>query len=275
MNGLRFTAATALDADALTALWNRAYEGYFVPLCFDRAMLQRHVHRAGVDIALSCLLWRDDRPCGVSLGARRGARGYVAGFGIVMSARRQGLAGALIRQQLQRLAEDGARTVQLEVIEQNPARDVYRTAGFSDRRRLLLLEGSLVGVVGETALVPLDGEALAAAHARTHAARPTWRREAATVLDDLACGGVDAVGLPGGDGMLAHACVVDAGEQATLLDAAAVDEPAARRLLAALALRWPGRRWRLVDEPEDSPLSRAGQACGLHASLCQMEMVRE
>ncbi len=272
--GLSIEPAAALPIEQLAAVWNRAYEGYFVPLVFDVDMMARHLHRADVGLALSRVLRRDGELVGVSLAARRGTRGYIAGFGIAAAVRRQGLAGLLIGAHLRALADAGLNAVQLEVIEQNPAREVYRQAGFVETRMLALLEGPL-DAPSEAPAPPaafLAGPQLQAVHVRTHAGvSPTWRRDWPTLAEDLARGAFEALGV--GEPAQAHACVQAAGERATLVDAAAVDEAAGACLLDALAVQWPGRHWRLVDEPVDSPLYRAAVARGLRVALRQVEMV--
>jgi ribosomal protein S18 acetylase RimI-like enzyme len=273
-----FTPAAALDLAALTVLWNRAYAGYFVPIVFDDATMARHLRRAGVDLGLSLVVQVDGEACGLSLAARRDVRGYIAGFGIAAERRRQGLAGRLIAAQLERLRDAGVRQAQLEVIAVNPARAVYRAAGFADGRVLQLLAGTLDdGPAGAPPTVePLDAAALAQAHAALHgAALPTWRRQLPTLLGALAHDGAEAVALRHPDGRWrACAVLVDAPAQPAigLLDAVADDEAAGRALAAALAARHPGRAWRLGDEAADTPLNAALRACGWQAGLEQVEM---
>ena len=80
--------ATDFTHGELTALWNRAYEGYFVPIRFDEQLFARHLRRAAVDLALSRVIAVDGIACGISLAGRRGLRGYLAGFGIAQTHRR-------------------------------------------------------------------------------------------------------------------------------------------------------------------------------------------
>ena len=59
--------AEQLSRSALAALWNLAYEGYFVPVAFDDQRFARHLRRANVDLALSrvlmaCLLYTSPSP---------------------------------------------------------------------------------------------------------------------------------------------------------------------------------------------------------------------
>lgn len=267
-----FLPADELPFERLVQAWNDAYEGYFVPLRFTEDMLRRHMARAGADLQRSRVLEVDGAPAGVSLAACRADRGYIAGFGIAAPRRRQGLARALIDEQLRVLRAAGIAQVQLEVIEQNPARQLYAGAGFAEQRLLLVLDGSLPEV-GAAEGIALDAAALRSAHQRLNAAaRPTWRREWATVHDALQLPDVQAVGVVDGAGAQAYAVLQVAAGKLALLDAAAADQAAATRLLDVLARRHPGAAWRLVDEPEDTPLARAAAAAGASSLLRQVEM---
>jgi ribosomal protein S18 acetylase RimI-like enzyme len=274
MSDFAFAPAEGLGLAALTALWNRAYAGYFVPVLFDEAQMARHLRRSGVDLVLSLVALQAGRPCGLSLAARRDARAYIAGFGVATECRRQGLARRLIAAQVERLAAAGVREAQLEVIAINPARAVYRGAGFADGRTLRLLEGRLM--VAPQAGELLDPAALAPALDALHAAvPPTWRREPPTLLDAMRHDGAVAIGVREGGRLVACAVMIEsAGHAVALLDVAAADEAAGRRLAAALVAHGPQRHWRLGDEPAGSAVDRALQACGLQPGLEQVEMRR-
>ncbi|MCY1515963.1 hypothetical protein D9M68_505680 [compost metagenome] len=261
--------AANFGTDELTALWNRSYEDYFVPIAFDRAMFERHVRRAQADLGLSRVIVAEGEACGLSLVGRRGPRAYLAGFGIASAQRRRGLAKQLIEVQLRDLAAAGIAQVQLEVIEQNPARQLYRQAGFIETRTLEVLEGSFEPRADAASTAP-GTDALAALHAACAAvSRPTWRREWPTVQGALAHDGAVALGAAtGGYAILLPPAL----PLHMLLDAAAPDEASAHALLDALAQARPGARWRLVDEPEGSPMHRALAARGATVVIRQIEM---
>jgi len=262
--------ATDFTRGELTALWNQAYEGYFVPVRFDEPLFARHLRRAVVDLALSRVIAVDGTPCGLSLAGRRGQRGYLAGFGIAATHRRQGLARQLIAAQAQAWSRAGLHRVFLEVIAQNPARSLYGQAGFEELRTLDVLEGSFQAR-SAVAARPLDHADLAAGHTACAAvSRPTWRRELPTVLDAIDNESAIALGVTRGTAIVGHAVIASAGN--TLLDAAAIDEAAAHDLLDALAATRPGTRWRLVDEPTGSPLFNAATARGATAVIRQIDM---
>ena len=261
--------AANFGIDELTALWNRSYEDYFVPIAFDRAMFERHVRRAQADLGLSRVIVADGEACGLSLVGRRGPRAYLAGFGIASAQRRRGLAKQLIDAQLRDLSAAGIAQVQLEVIEQNPARQLYRQVGFVETRALEVLEGSFEPRADAASTAP-DTDALAALHAAcTAVSRPTWRREWPTVQGALAHDGAAALGAAtGGYAILLPPAL----PLHMLLDAAAPDEASAHALLDALAQARPGARWRLVDEPEGSALHRALTSRGATVVIRQIEM---
>jgi ribosomal protein S18 acetylase RimI-like enzyme len=268
----RFLPAAEFGRSELTALWNRAYENYFVPIAFTEPLFGRHLRRAGADLALSRVLAIDGALHGISLVGCRQERAYLAGFGIAGAQRGRGLAKALLEAQRAVLADAGVREVVLEVIEQNPARKLYRHAGFAEIRPLAVLQGALAQ--GRSfAGVALDAAALASAHALCNAGtRPTWRREIRTVLDDVDAEGAVALGIQRGDAVVGYAVYLENDSHSALLDAGALDQAAASELLDALACVRAGAAWRLVDEPLDSVLFRVATTRGLATGIRQVEM---
>ncbi|MGJ7524669.1 GNAT family N-acetyltransferase [Variovorax sp. GB1P17] len=265
--------ATDFTRDELTALWNQAYEGYFVPISFDRQRFERHLRRGEVDLALSRVAVVDGVACGISLAGRRQGRAYLAGFGIASTHRRQGLARQLIEAQIGAFSAARIDQAFLEVIEQNPARVLYRQAGFEEARTLDVLEWALEARAAAIEGT-LDAAELAAIHDACSAlSRPTWRRELPTVRDAIANEGAITLGMRRGTEVVGYAVMAPTGDaQGTLFDAAAIDEAAAHGLLDALAIARAGTRWRLVDEPVHSPLSNAVIARGATTVIRQIEM---
>lgn len=250
----------------LLDLWNAAYAGYLVPLTFDEAMLRRHIRRSGLDLSRSVVGLVDGRPFGPSLAAFRGRRAWIGGFGVAEPFRRRGLATQLMEAHLARLAEQGVDEVWLEVIDANPAREVYRRCGFAETRTLRMFEG--VAPAGDPGR-DLAAAELAARHAALNRTRPAWRRDLPTLMDAVEVEGAAFVGVEGG-----YAVAGLQGERLFVFDAAAADAGAGIRLLEALGARWPGTILRLVDEPEATPFSLACSAAGFANPLTQIEMVR-
>jgi hypothetical protein len=240
--------------------------------------MARHIERAGVDLSLSRVLAFEDTPVGLSLSSARGDIGYLAGFGIASIARRRGWARTLLREQSNAWREAGLFQVQLEVIEQNPARQLYAQEGFTEHRMLQAFEGKISpdGMAGEKPpqLAVLDAADVEEAHARLHTRqRPTWRRQFHSLATALRISGVKALGLMADGEVAAYAITQQTGPRMAMLDAAAANEDAARHLLYALSASDPGQVWRLVDEPEGTPVWKAASIL-MDRVLRQAEMVR-
>jgi GNAT superfamily N-acetyltransferase len=256
----------------LAAVWRAAYEGYYVPLPFDAEQLARHVAWTGIDLSLSLVGLTDGEPFGLSLAARDGDEAWIGGFGVGPAHRRRGLATRLFAAQTERLDAVGIVRTRLECIDVNPAREVYRRAGFETLRDLLVFdcEAGSEGVAG----VDLDREAFRAAHPRLHREPASWRRMLARlerIVDDQP---VSCIGIERDGEAVAFAALLDLAERFAVFDAAAQDEAAASDLLSALAARRPGARYRVVDEPADTPLARVLIARDTPQPLRQVEMVR-
>lgn len=274
MIDIDFQPADRFTLAELTALWTRAYEGYFVPLSFTEDQVRRHIDRSDIALAASVVGLADGDPVALSLAGVRGDQAWIGGFGVAAASRRQGVALRLMAEQLDRLHAAAVAATRLEVIKVNPAREVYRAQGFAEQGEDMLVIDCVPAGPGGLEAIELDRDELAAAHAAiARAMAPTWRRGMATLRWDLAHGGW-AVGVGRGGAVAAFAVGWDTPTNCLLLDAAAEDEAAAADLLGALAQRRPGRSFRLVDEPQGSPVARALLAAGGAVGLTQVEMVR-
>jgi ribosomal protein S18 acetylase RimI-like enzyme len=141
---MRLTAASDHPFGDLASLWGRAYADYFVPVSDDPDELRRHVELNDIDPSRSVVVHDDaGRFVGLSLLGVRGDRGWIGGFGVAVEFRRRGLSRELIAAQLEAARGAGLVSLQLEVLEQNWAQNVYVAAGFVTRRRLHGLRGTL------------------------------------------------------------------------------------------------------------------------------------
>jgi GNAT superfamily N-acetyltransferase len=113
----------------LAALYEPAYEGYFVPVQVDEATMRFMVEWWDIDLARSRVV----EGKGFAFLAVRGERAWIGGVGVVPSARRQGIARALMESVL----AEAPGEVTLEVIEQNvAAKRLYDDLGFEPTRML-------------------------------------------------------------------------------------------------------------------------------------------
>jgi ribosomal protein S18 acetylase RimI-like enzyme len=113
----------------LAELFNRGYEGYFVPVHVDEPTLRYMADAWDIDPVRS----RVAPGQGLCNLAVRADRGWIGGVGVVPEARRRGVGRAL----MEAVLELAPPTVLLEVIEANePAIRLYESLGF-ERTRVL------------------------------------------------------------------------------------------------------------------------------------------
>jgi ribosomal protein S18 acetylase RimI-like enzyme len=265
-------AAPDLSVADLAAVWRQAYDGYFVPLQFDATQMARHIRWSGLDLSLSVVAFEGKAPIGLSLAARERDRAWIGGFGIAPAFRRQGWATRLMQAHAERLDTAGISETRLEVIDINPAIEVYRRSSFRIARELQVWEGELaeVGAAGVT----LSRDALARAHARLHRAEPSWRRGLERLFNILDDGEAQVIGVERAGQVTAFAVILDQPERFGLFDAACENEAAGEALLAALAAIRAGARVRVVDEADGTPLARALETARFERTIRQFEMVR-
>lgn len=258
-------AASALGAEALLAVWNEAYRGYFVPFQFDAAMLQRHMLLGSIDLDRSCVWFDGSTPMAVALAGVRGERAWLGGWGIAPDWRGKRHSLPLVRDFMQVQVAAGAREIALEALEQNWALRTYEQAGFAYTRRLLVLEGRLncatrpgQNASPDTALTAL---------ATLPRAPACWQRDIAALraqadLQPVCVGSANAI--------TGAALIRIDGDWLRVIDIASSPD-ATDALLAALAGAADGRQVRLVNEPEGT-LAEALCAAGLAIANAQREM---
>src|SRR5262252_9657163 len=97
-----------MGLEALAALFERAYEGYDVPLHVNAGAVAFMLETFDLDPAHSRIAWRDEQPVGLAMLAVRGERAWVGGMGVATEARRQGVGEQLMRALLESAREAGA-----------------------------------------------------------------------------------------------------------------------------------------------------------------------
>ncbi len=266
-----FVPASALSLEALADLFTRSFEAYFYPGVTTPAILARRVAAEDIDLLRSVVLTVGGQPEGVALLARRGRRVWCAGFGVTMAHRGRGLAHRLAAEMLRQAREAGAHTLSLEVLTRNVAAlRVYEAAGLAIRRRLLVLAWR-PGDEGAPQAEPLDelspDELVLGHFVALHPAPAAWQREPASLL---ALPDLRGLALREGGELAAYALVSGDATGLRLADLGARDEPAARRLLAAL--QGQAASITSVNEPAESPLTPAFLRSGFVVADEQHEM---
>lgn len=110
---LELRSAHALSLPERVELFNAGYEGYVVPMHIDETALSWMVDKLDVDLDASRVAYRDGAPVGFANLAVRGDEAWVAGVGVITSARRTGVGEALMEAIHEQARELGVRRVWL------------------------------------------------------------------------------------------------------------------------------------------------------------------
>jgi GNAT superfamily N-acetyltransferase len=285
MDELRLVPAHTVGEWTLTQAFNRAFEGYFVPMAQTPASLLAMIAQTDVSLADSIVaLDPDDAPAGIGLMAVRPPRGWIAGMGLAVAWRGQGLGASMMRPLIDRARALGLARLQLEVLEQNtPARRLYTKLGFVEERPLLVFKGAPLALAEYRAphadagpqAVPV-AEALEVFDAM-HIVAPSWQRERAT-LGRLA-GDLQALGLVDAGSLSAYVLYSQTDSGTSLLDAGARGATHALRqmdvgaLVYALVARMPRAPIRAINVPPGDPLEAVLTALGCPLVSRQQEMM--
>jgi GNAT superfamily N-acetyltransferase/ribosomal protein L28 len=267
------TPATDLPLSVLAELFNRAYEGYEVPLHVDEGAVEFMIDTFDLWPERSRIAWRDERAIGLAMLAVRGSRAWVGGMGVATEARRAGVGEQLMRALLDSARETGVRRVQLEVLEPNArARLLYEKLGFKSVRRLEVWQWEQPAVPVSAGVV--EAVSPREARRRVAAARRAiepWQREDATIDRlDVSTPALRALHTAGGDAVYR----VTEG-RAGVLQLAAADERTAGTLLDAIRSRDGVTMLRYLNVPDDDPAAAALRARGATCSAAQFEMALE
>ena len=136
MRNIRVAALTHINLMALTEIWNRCWRGYYYDMSYTPAHMRGWLELSQVSLQHSIAIFVEDRIVGFALLSLDGSDGWIAGTCIDPDYRRKGLFTALMRIELDVARRIGLKRVYLEVLEQNHARIVYQSVGFTEMRQL-------------------------------------------------------------------------------------------------------------------------------------------
>ncbi|WP_240356758.1 GNAT family N-acetyltransferase [Myxococcus eversor] len=252
---------------ALSSLFARSFEGYFVPipdapLAFDARVRSEHISLMESRVARV-----DGELAGLVLMARRGQVSRVAGMGIIPSRRGRGLGGAMLRPLMEAARARGDSRMVLEVIEQNaPAVKLYEKLGFRRVRRLVGFVGRPTPEAGALEEVAL-GEC-----ARLLPDGLPWQLEAATVQG--LSSPVKAFRLGPACAVVADVSAPALGLRSLVVEPESRGQGAGRRLLRALAAAHPGKTVSVGAIVPEGLCERFFLGAGFtHPALSQLELV--
>jgi ribosomal protein S18 acetylase RimI-like enzyme len=128
----------SLSIQEAVELFNRGFEGYFVPVQFTVDSFKAFTQRDNVDFKASQVLLGDSRALGVALISCREKASRMGGLGIISKIRGRGAGSWFVRELLAQARQRGESEMHLEVITQNEAAlRLYEKYGFVKLRRLL------------------------------------------------------------------------------------------------------------------------------------------
>ena len=246
-------------AEILTA----GYEGYYTPFAVDETAFRFMATVWDDDLEASRVAVVGGEPAGIAKLAIRGDRGWIAGIGVAVPWRGQGVGEALMRGVLDEARARGLREVWLEVLVQNePAIRLYEKLDFEHERELEVwtLE-PLVFQEHKVRPVPLEE-----AHARIRrerTGREPWQRADETLAN-----------LDGVEGLESDRGAVlfrRTGERISLLQGVAVGDAAARELLEGFPAEATKVVW--MNGPAGDPFNLAIAALGGSLEHRQHELV--
>ena len=271
------TTATELALPALADLFNRAYEGYEVPLHVDTGAVEFMHEAFDLSPERSRIAWREGRPVGLAMLAVRGTRAWVGGMGVATEARRTGVGEQLMRALLDSAREAGVKRVQLEVLEPNArARSLYEKLGFRTLRRLEVWQWDSPASMPAIPVEACDPRAARHLIAAARRASEPWQRADATIDRlDVSTPALRAVrtAAEARDAGAAIYRVTDG--RASVLQLAAGDERTAGALLDTIRGRTGVTMLRYLNVPDDDPAAAALRARGATCAAAQFEMELE
>lgn len=233
---MELVPADSVDLDELTGLFNLAYSDYFVPLRLDRAGLEFTIAVCDIDLAASRVALESGEPVAFAFLALRGDEGWIGGMGTIAAHRRRGHGKRALSEVLEQARGRGAKSVRLEVIEQNkPARKLYEKLGFEHERELgvWILDSAPPEITKAQPAEPDEAHAWIKANRR---AQEPWQRADETV-GHMRDRGLSVEGLTVDDRGAALY------REGGVLQLAARDDKTAAHLLAAVAARNDGLRF--------------------------------
>ena len=134
MNARPAITVRELDPGDLEAAWALDQDCFEPGIAYSRAEIRSFLSRAG---AIGLAAEAEGRLVGFAIAERRGSRGHVVTIDIERPSRRRGLGRRLFSRIFERLEEEGAREIRLEVDVRNAgAIRFYERLGF-ERTRVL------------------------------------------------------------------------------------------------------------------------------------------
>lgn len=259
-----------LSMQVTADLFNRSFEGYFMPVQFTKESFKTFAQRDKIDFSASQVLLAKGKRIGLALIARREQSSRLGGFGIISEFRSRGAGSWFVKRLLEEARLRGERQMALEVITQNDtAIRLYERHGFIRLRRLLGFKANRPPGSAHASLQKCN-QKLVLDMIHTHGLHDLpWQLDAKTLHL------VTSFGYRLGD---AYALISSPGAENISLRSLVVPTQSrgqgqATRLIGALFARYPNKVWQVpAIFPEE--MSSTFMRAGMHPEkLSQWQMV--
>lgn len=234
---LDFVPALQFSMPALSSIFVRAFEGYFITFPDDPGVLEYLVRCEGLSLKRSKVALAGGEPVAVGFVSVRGATSRLAGLGVASAHRRSGIGRKLMGLLLEEARAREDERMLLEVVEENERAVVlYEQFGFARTRRLLGFDGFVAAEAARLESCSIEAVAALLHEGLPWQAGVTTVRNLATPNRAVRLGSAFAVVAADDDFVRLRTIAVEPGARR---------QGAATRLLRAIAAAHPGKRWQV------------------------------
>ena len=275
-----FCPADRFSTAELCSLFNRCYADYYVAIRLDPEGFEAMLEVCDVDLAASRVLQVGGETVGFVNLAVRGARGWIAGMGVLPETRGAGLGRLAMEAVLSVARERGLTSVDLEVLVQNtPAARIYEVLGFRDRRMLEVwtrapgTQPAPAGADDRPVVAPAAAADCLAGFAALHTERPPWQCDRPTL--EHAVARLTGLAVRDGAALAGYVLYRAAGDAVRIGDLAAVTgarPDVFEALVAGVVAAHPRSAMSVLNLPEEHAAGPALERCGFSVTLRQREM---
>lgn len=248
--------ASAFTYEELTEVYNHTRVDYIVPMPMNAARLQEYVETYDVDLDASAVAVNGYEILGLAMLGVREGRAWITRLGVIRSQRRQKTGFTLMTHLIEQARQKRAKTVILEVIENNlPAHHLAKKVGFKETRQLLVLRRP----PGKPQIEPPEGhvQRLGYVEARylleNRVAQPSWIDEIESLLNAGNLGTYYATLADGSTGWLVYQNTVFQIGRLVLQTEVGSPVQVARALLHALHSEHAAQDTKTENLPVDDP----------------------
>ena len=269
-HNLQFVSASSLSLESFADLFTRSFENYFYPMKLTASIFAARLRLESLDLHHSVVLLVNDKPVGQATLGLRGDTAWCGGFGIIPEYRGQGLSSLLFEEFIRQVREVKAKRLMLEVLIKNvTAQKVYTNAGLKRQHDLLLFEwkGDHPSPKRDSMIQVANMPEIIKHFHRLHPVSESWQRDLPTLISQS---NLLQITHSEEDKLQGYILFAEKEDVARIYDVAALEVDVVRRLLKRLQNSY--KEIVSVNEPENSPLTKAFLDCGFREFDRQYQM---